>query len=80
MGTAFRKTSSQTPCIIITDSKVSNIKLEAAKITEFFGRIDEFQAWRIRTEYAFDGSVFEKILIDKSFARENPRINRIVFS
>ncbi len=80
MGNACRKTMFQTPCNIVTDNEVSNLTLEAAKITEFFGRIEEFQAWRIRTECAFDGSGFEKILVDKSFARENPRMNRIVFS
>lgn len=65
---------------MVTDKEVSNLKLEAAKITEFLGRIEEFQAWKIRTECAFDGSGFERILSDKNFAATNPRMNRIVFS
>lgn len=68
------------PRSTVTDNEVSNLKLEAARITEFHGRIDDFQAWRIRTECAFDGSGFERILSDRGFADKNPRMNRIVFS
>lgn len=80
MGNIFGKAPSATLDNDVTDKEVSNLKLEAAKITEFHGRIEDFQAWRIRTECAFDGSGFEKILNDRVFANDNPRMNRIVFS
>lgn len=80
MGNLFTKSSATTPKDTVTDMEVSNLKLEAAKITEFHGRIDDFQAWRIRTECAFDGSGFERILTDQPFSMANPRMNRIVFS
>lgn len=80
MGNIFGRTDNRALGNAVTDSEVSNLKLEAAKITEFLGRIDEFQAWKIRTECAFDGSGFEKILTDRLFALTNPRMNRIVFS
>lgn len=80
MGNVFRKPPVQTPIEHFTDREVSNLKLEAAKITEFLGRVEDFQAWKIRTECAFDGSGFERILTDMVFAKENPRMNRIVFS
>jgi hypothetical protein len=81
MGNIFLSGSrARVPHDSLTDTEVMNLKLEAAKITEFHGRIDDFQAWRIRTECALDGSGFEKILTNSNFAHANPRMNRIVFS
>jgi hypothetical protein len=79
MGNIFGR-SGQNIGSILSDNEVSNLKLEAAKINEFLGRIEDFQAWKIRTECAFDGSGFERILTDRTFAKSNPRMNRIVFS
>ena len=80
MGNLFTKSSATTPKDTVTDMEVSNLKLEAAKITEFHGRSDGFRAWRIRTGCAFHGSGFERILTDQPFSMANPRMNRIVFS
>lgn len=81
MGNIFAQPGTPVPNNnTVTDSEVANLKLEAAKITEFLGRIEDFQAWKIRTECAFDGSGVEKVLTDRTFAQDNPRMNRIVFS
>lgn len=62
------------------DTAKLNLKLEAQKVKEFNGGYDEWQQWKSRTECAFDGSGYEKILTDSSFARDNPRMNRVVYS
>lgn len=63
-----------------TDQQTSNLKLEAQKIKEFFGNLEDWPKWKNRTECAFDGSGYENILTNEEFAAENPKMNRIVYS
>ena len=58
----------------------SALKLEAQKVTAFAGSINEWQRWKHRTECAFDGSGYEKILNSREFSERNPDMNRIVYS
>ena len=58
----------------------NNLKLEAQKVKDFTGNFSEWQKWKSRTECAFNGSGFGKILNDEEFAEENERMNSIVYS
>lgn len=62
------------------DTSRLNLKLEAQKVKEFNGDFDEWARWKSRTECALDGSGYEKILTDITFAMNNPRMNRVVYS
>lgn len=64
----------------ISDSVATNLKLEAQKIKEFLGKYDDWPKWKNRTQCAFDGSGYERILQDRRFADRNPKMNRIVYS
>ena len=58
----------------------TNLKLEAQKIKDFSGNHDEWQKWKSRTECAFSGSGYERILDDINYAQKYPRLNKIVYS
>jgi hypothetical protein len=58
----------------------TNLKLEAQKIKDFAGGHEEWQKWKSRTECAFSGSGYERILDDSEFAMANVRLNKVVFS
>ena len=58
----------------------SNLKLEAQKVRDFSGNFSEWPKWKSRTECAFDGSGYEKILSDSDFAARHARMNKIVYS
>jgi hypothetical protein len=58
----------------------SNLKLEAQKIKEFGGDSDDWNKWKSRTECALSGSGYEQVLEDEDFARENPDLNKVVYS
>jgi len=74
MGMTFSTTQTE------ANTSRLNLKLEAQKIKEFSGSYDEWQRWKSRTECAFDGSGYENILVDSTFATNNPRMNRVVYS
>ena len=57
-----------------------NLKLDSQKVTEFLGRMEDWQRWKSRTTCAFDGSGYERILTDPVYAVLNPRANKIVYS
>ena len=49
--------------------KVTNLKLEAQKIRDFSGLNMNWTKWKNRTECAFDGSGYGRILTDSEFAQ-----------
>jgi hypothetical protein len=58
----------------------TNLKLEAQKIKDFSGAHDDWAKWKSRTECAFSGSGYERILEDKAFAMNHERLNKVVYS
>lgn len=58
----------------------TNIKLEAQKIKDFGGAYDDWPKWKSRTECAFNGTGYEKILEDSEYASTHSRMNKVVFS
>ena len=53
----------------------TNLKLEAQKIKDFTGGHEEWQKWKSRTECAFSGSGYERILADEEYAIAHERLN-----
>jgi hypothetical protein len=64
----------------IDDRGVTSLKLEAQKINEFNGDYEQWPKWKSRTECAFNGSGYDKILTNEQFAKSNPKMNTIVYS
>ena len=58
----------------------TNLKLEAQKIKDFSGNHEEWARWKSRTECAFNGSGYEKILSDKEYSTTHERMNLVVYS
>jgi hypothetical protein len=58
----------------------TNLKLEAQKIKDFAGGHDDWQKWKSRTECAFSGSGYERVLEDAEYARNHERLNKVVYS
>jgi hypothetical protein len=58
----------------------TNLKLEAQKIKDFSGGHEEWQKWKSRTECAFSGSGYERVLDDLAYATHNERLNKVVYS
>ena len=75
MGNFFSKTTEKEP-----SWSGGNLKLDSQKVTEFLGRIEDWQRWKSRTTCAFDGSGYEQILTDPVYAVMNPRANKIVYA
>ena len=57
----------------------TTLKLEAQKISEFNGDFEQWPKWKSRTECAFNGIGYDKILTDSEFAKNNPKMNMIVY-
>ena len=57
-----------------------NLKLDSQKVTEFLGRMEDWQRWKSQTTCAFDGSGYERILTDPVYAVLNPRANKIGYA
>ena len=58
----------------------TSLKLEAQKVTSFSGNFADWARWKSRTQCAFDGSGYEKVLTDQQYALANPRLNKVVYS
>jgi hypothetical protein len=54
--------------------------LEAQKIKDFTGSHDDWNKWKSRTECAFSGSGYERVLEEEAYAVANPRLNKVVYS
>ena len=65
---------------VTNDDKAGSLKLEAQRITTFSGTNEEWPKWKNRSLCAFEGSGYDKILTDISFARCHPKMNKIVYS
>ena len=48
--------------------EVNNLKLETQKIRDFTGLNQDWTKWKNRTECAFDGSGFDRILVHEEFS------------
>jgi hypothetical protein len=58
----------------------TNLKLEAQKIKDFTGGHEDWQKWKSRTECAFSGSGYERVLEEMEYAMSNERMNKVVYS
>ena len=58
----------------------TSLKLEAQKISNFNGDLNQWPKWKSRTQCAFDGSGFEKVLSNRIYSKQHPRMNKVVFS
>jgi hypothetical protein len=63
-----------------TAKGATNLKLEAQKIKDFTGAHDDWAKWKSRTECAFSGSGYERILEDQFYAKSQTRLNKVVYS
>ena len=63
-----------------TDNKEGSLKLAAQKVTDFGGGNEEWRKWKSKTSCAFEGSSYDKILIDKHYSETHPKMNKIVYS
>ena len=79
MGSTFSRGNQGTPTLDGTRGE-TNLKLEAQKIKDFTGSYEEWQKWKSRTECAFSGSGYERILDDADYATDNVRLNKVVYS
>ena len=68
------------PADYVITTSPTNLKLEAQKIKEFPGHYEQWPKWKSRTECAFDGSGYEKVLTSKHFAAKYEKMNRVVYS
>ena len=59
---------------------MTSLKLEAQKIRDFSGLTMDWTKWENRTECAFDGSGYGKILTNPSYAKCHPMMNKIVYA
>jgi hypothetical protein len=66
--------------IMSSERGETNLKLEAQKIKDFTGGHDEWQKWKSRTECAFSGSGYERVLEEAIYAERHPRLNKVVYS
>ena len=57
-----------------------NLKLEAQRITDFSGNHEDWQNWKSRTECAFSGSGYERVLEEEVFSERNPKLSKVVYS
>jgi hypothetical protein len=58
----------------------TNLKLEAQKIKDFSGGHEDWAKWKSRTQCAFSGSGYERVLEDEVYAAMNERLNKVVYS
>jgi hypothetical protein len=54
----------------------TNLKLEAQKIKDFSGGHKDWAIWKSRTQCAFSGSGYERVLEDEVYAALNERLNQ----
>ena len=54
--------------------------MEAQHVTSFSGTNEEWRKWKNKTACAFEGSGYDRILGDRAFANNHPKMNKIVYS
>jgi hypothetical protein len=80
MGSTTSKLVNTLSAIVEGGRGESNLKLEAQKIKDFTGSHDDWAKWKSRTECAFSGSGYERVLEDEDYATKHERLNKIVYS
>ena len=55
------------------------MKFEFQKIIKFMGRIEDWQKWKLRTECAFFGPSYDRVLPDALFTEKNQHMNKIFY-
>jgi hypothetical protein len=58
----------------------ARLKLQSHQLKAFSGRSQEFPKWRSHTECVFNGTGYERILTDDTYAKSHPLKNALVFS
>ena len=61
-----------------TNIQPGNLKLESQKVVEVMGKMDKWQRWKSRTECTFDGSGYERVLINAIYDVHNIYMNQLV--
>eukprot|EP00957_Ditylum_brightwellii_P063986 4854104-Ditylum_brightwellii.AAC.1 len=56
------------------------LQLEFQRIVDVSGKVENWQKWKNRTQCAFDGSGYERILSNQEYADRMRNQNRMVFS
>eukprot|EP00957_Ditylum_brightwellii_P142145 10829916-Ditylum_brightwellii.AAC.1 len=63
-----------------SENRTLYLKLESQRIVEFNGNLEEWQKWKNRTKCTFDGSEYEHIWMNKSYATRMSHHNIVVYS
>ena len=79
MGNLYTK-HSYTHSFYVTIIQPRNLKLEYHKIVEFMEEMNEWQRWKSRTECAFNGSLYERVLTDAIYDHHNTHTSWVVYS
>jgi hypothetical protein len=75
MGTKFSLLKTSTSTVEVRGEM--NLKLEAQKIKDFSGGHEDWAKWKSRTQCAFSGSGYEKVLEDDAYAVANEGLNKV---
>jgi hypothetical protein len=59
---------------------MARLKLQSHQVKPFSGRSTEFPKWRSHTECVFNGTGYERVLSDETYAKSHPLKNALVFS
>jgi hypothetical protein len=62
------------------DNDQAKLKLQSHQLKSFNGRSTEFPKWKVHTECVFNGTGYERILVDEEFARTHSNKNTLVYS
>ena len=58
---------------------ITDLKLEAQKITDVDGSFGNWENWKLSTQCALEGSGYIQVSLSQNFA-DNPHLSRIVYS
>jgi hypothetical protein len=78
MGTKLSLPQTSTNAVEVLGE--TNLKLEAQKIKDFSGGHEDWAKWKSRTQCAFSGSGYKRVLEDEVYAAMNDCLNKVVYS
>jgi hypothetical protein len=58
----------------------TNLKLEVQKIKDFTGGHEDWAKWKSRTQCAFSGSGYKRVLADEVYTAMNEHLSKVVYS
>jgi hypothetical protein len=58
----------------------ARMKLQSHQVKPFNGHSTEFPKWKVHTECVFNGTGYERVLTNKTYARKHPNKNTLVYS